>query len=776
MTPKGEPAVVYCTGNGGAPVRFEAPAGQITGELGADTALVCQWYRLPAAQPTQPTATPTTQPPPTATTQPTQAPTATATTAAIPTNTPFPTNTAFPTNTPFPTPGSTPTPVATPTPTAVPLPDPIDTGPPEMFRGDPAHTGAQRSSGPDGDPVLLWRYPIGDRPSSSPAVAAGVVYLGGQGGVFAVDALSGTERWRFPTDVPVTSSPAVVEGVVYVGGEDHVFYAIDAGTGIERWRFETGGKIRSSPVVADGSVYFTSYDGNVYALDAATGDERWRVTRFGDDLVSSPAVADGVVYVGGGGLDGGNMTALNAEDGEQIWRYGVAANVATSPTVVGGIVYFGSDDGYLYAIDVESGDRQCRFYTEKIIRSSPAALDGVIVIANRLHGLWGLNASSCEPLWQFEAGDWIDSSPAVAGSTLYVGSKDDDFYALNSGTGEVRWSFSVGGSVTTSPAIADGVVYFTSFDGFLYAVTGSENEGASAPPSDTSSRPVAAPAELTIGDERYRFDRVVPVDPEDLEPVDTVSSIDILEREGRQESDPIYADIRGGDDSFVARYLPERVGAAQLACPAERIPTTGRLDAGDAIFAFASIETDLTLDDLTAAGESADIGTIYAEGEEGPFAEVFVESSDGLQRFVLLDGDGVPEVLQGRFPFAGQTFVFVDEVTGEIDDNDLERVGCAGPFAIETPPDETEAPFSRIYATVAGELLAFDAVGTGTEESASTGGTSLLLAAVLPIGILVFGRGRTRRSAPTRHTSRRGGPPCPPSSNTAPSNRANHAT
>ena len=44
-------------------------------------------------------------------------------------------------------------------------------------------------------------------------------------------------------------------------------------------------------------VVFGSYDGNVYALDAHTGEFRWSYTT-GGRVVSSPAISNGVVYVG----------------------------------------------------------------------------------------------------------------------------------------------------------------------------------------------------------------------------------------------------------------------------------------------------------------------------------------------------------------------------------------------------------------------------------------------------------------------------------------------
>src|ERR1700691_3556891 len=62
------------------------------------------------------------------------------------------------------------------------------------------------------------------------------------------------------------------------------------------WSYATANMVSSSPAVADGVVYVGSNDGNVYALDAKTGANLWSFTTGGG--ASSPAVVDGVVYVG----------------------------------------------------------------------------------------------------------------------------------------------------------------------------------------------------------------------------------------------------------------------------------------------------------------------------------------------------------------------------------------------------------------------------------------------------------------------------------------------
>jgi len=57
--------------------------------------------------------------------------------------------------------------------------------------------------------------------------------------------------------------------------------------------------VDSSPAVADGMVFVGSYDDKVYALDESTGARIWSYTT-GDDVSSSPAVADGMVFIGSG--------------------------------------------------------------------------------------------------------------------------------------------------------------------------------------------------------------------------------------------------------------------------------------------------------------------------------------------------------------------------------------------------------------------------------------------------------------------------------------------
>src|SRR5437773_9539320 len=61
------------------------------------------------------------------------------------------------------------------------------------------------------------------------------------------------------------------------------------------WRAPTDGDVVSSAAIANGVVYVGSGDGFLYALDHATGARRWRYDG-GIPVSSSPAVGGGHVF------------------------------------------------------------------------------------------------------------------------------------------------------------------------------------------------------------------------------------------------------------------------------------------------------------------------------------------------------------------------------------------------------------------------------------------------------------------------------------------------
>src|SRR5947208_1827338 len=117
-------------------------------------------------------------------------------------------------------------------------PDPGHAG--TSFRGNPEHTGVYASPALRLPWQVRWRWKTGGRVRSSPAVAAGRVYVGSMDGrLYALDAATGKLAWKYDTEgttlnaakfrydrTSVQSSPAVAGGLVVFGCRDGFLYAL----------------------------------------------------------------------------------------------------------------------------------------------------------------------------------------------------------------------------------------------------------------------------------------------------------------------------------------------------------------------------------------------------------------------------------------------------------------------------------------------------------------------------------------------------------------------
>jgi len=196
------------------------------------------------------------------------------------------------------------------------------------------------------------------------------------------------------------------------------------------------------------------------------GEIKWTFATE-DAIHSSPAVADGVVYIGS---RDGNLYALNADTGEKLWSFKTGSWVESSPIVVGGVVYVGSNDGFFYALDAKTGEERWAFGTTYGIRSTAAVADGIVYFGSDDYYLYALNALTGQEVWKYESGTQVTSSPVVADGVVVVGSLEGLLYTLNAKTGKVRLKFETHSNVGSSPAVNNSIAYFTDSSGNLFAV------------------------------------------------------------------------------------------------------------------------------------------------------------------------------------------------------------------------------------------------------------------------------------------------------------------
>jgi outer membrane protein assembly factor BamB len=282
-------------------------------------------------------------------------------------------------------------------------------------------------------PKLLWNYTHVRDIFHRPVVVNGVVYVNSQvdSCVAAINAETGVEIWyhHSGSSLSTSSSIAVANDIIYLNAPG-MFWALNAMDGTELWRYPLGNN--ASPTVVDGVVYFgattisdkeSKMDELVVALDAITGTKLWH-TPIGNDIYdssgfSSPVVVDGVVYIGA--LDN-NVYALNAKDGEILWRFTTGRPVVSSPVVVDGVVYIGSYDYNVYAIDASDGKKLWNYHTDGLVDSTPAVVNGEIYLSSSFgHNLYCLNAVNGEKLWSIY-NKFSFGSPTVVDDVVYVAS------------------------------------------------------------------------------------------------------------------------------------------------------------------------------------------------------------------------------------------------------------------------------------------------------------------------------------------------------------------
>lgn len=365
---------------------------------------------------------------------------------------------------------------------------------PAMFRSSESHSGAYASAPADQYAGLQWRFQTGGAVRSSPVVSDGAVYFGSSdGGLYALDASSGSLRWRFDAGSAVLSSPATANGRVYLQGYDGTVYALDARSGATLWQRKTGADVAlawghesgefyvSSPVLAGGVLYLGSGDGFLYALDPTDGHVRWR-TQTGGRIRSSPAVAGGVAYVG---AYDGVLYAVDVRDGRIIWRYATAGStlrsadfgydrrsIQSSPAVGDGAVFVGSRDGSLYAVEANSGTLRWSVSANVFwYIGSPAFHDGLVFADNSdARFVQALDARTGKEVWRFKNDTNFFSSPAVAGNAVYAGDFNGSFFALDERTGRKLWRVRTQDRILSSAAVAGRRAYVGSDDGAVYAL------------------------------------------------------------------------------------------------------------------------------------------------------------------------------------------------------------------------------------------------------------------------------------------------------------------
>jgi len=291
-----------------------------------------------------------------------------------------------------------------------------------------------------------------------------------------------------------------------------------------QWTFDAGSMINSGLAYVGDEIIFDTFGKQIVALDARSGAVAWRATSD-NILMSTPSVANGVVFVGTGSNEhGGNakafaydpvgtshnlwgrtagdhVIALDAATGEQRWQYRTAGEDMPSMALSDGMVLFANGDAHAYGLRANSGDLQWRTDLPGISTMASTTMIGPLAIFSVCdfeHAGAGttlaLDAKTGAVRWRAPYGN-CDSSPAYGGGRIYTSGVIDSKQPKN---GKALWTYH---SPSPGP--------YSSVGTNERAIAGTYADGAYFQALPTESALVAFDA--ATGSVRWRFHTAAPV-------------------------------------------------------------------------------------------------------------------------------------------------------------------------------------------------------------------------------------------------------------------------
>jgi outer membrane protein assembly factor BamB len=181
--------------------------------------------------------------------------------------------------------------------------------------------------------------------------------------------------------------------------------------------------------VVDNLGFVAGCDGQLHAIDLAQGKGQGAV-KIDSPTGSSPAVMGGIVFVG---TEGHTFFAIDPRRSKILWRYENAEHGAafrSSAAVTAEAVIVGSRDKQVHAFDPKTGRQLWTFTTKGRVDSSPVVVGDRLYVGSADGRLYGLRVNTGKPFWQFEAGGEIVASPAVAAGRLIIGNDSGSLYCF----------------------------------------------------------------------------------------------------------------------------------------------------------------------------------------------------------------------------------------------------------------------------------------------------------------------------------------------------------
>ena len=217
-------------------------------------------------------------------------------------------------------------------------------------------------------------------------------------------------------------------------------------------------RLAAAPVVAGGRLYLVDVDAVVTAYDANTGAKIWATPIEAGKKNASARFGGGVSYFDGklfatSGL--GDVVALNAADGSQVWKAKPGGPLRGAPTLANGQVYVLSQDSQMFALNQATGavewTQSASLESQGVFGvAAPASSQGTVVAGFASGELNAYRYENGRVLWQdalsrstattsVSALSDIDADPVIDQGRAYAIGQGGRLVGIDLGTGQRLW-------------------------------------------------------------------------------------------------------------------------------------------------------------------------------------------------------------------------------------------------------------------------------------------------------------------------------------------------
>ncbi len=266
------------------------------------------------------------------------------------------------------------------------------------------------------------------------------------------------------------------------------------------------GLTQLTPVIDGDKIYTVDHEGVVTALNRQNGKKLWstKITKeisgwigsvvysfkekdLNHGITGGISYADGLLYIGN---YAGEVVALSATNGKEIWRKQLKGEISSVPQTNGQVVAVQTMNGKLFVLDAKTGADMWFFENPPPVltlrgSAAPLVTDSAIFAGFANGRLMAFNPSNGLILWEqrmalpkgrSELDRMVDihASPLIKDGILFVGTYQGRIAAVARGTGGSVWG--VDGSTSESLAAADDKLFVSQSDGKVtaYSLTSGE--------------------------------------------------------------------------------------------------------------------------------------------------------------------------------------------------------------------------------------------------------------------------------------------------------------